>query len=193
MMANALEKAWYSSSNIVKNSLAWRGERGQDVRYLTRRTLTSCTYSLKLKRWGKQWPWWSIIIIIITIKRVINIINIFWTQWPFQLYKLIPIYCRSFKAQVTWGPPVSIFDERKADFLEKPLKSGYDCLKLSKHIAGVIDDHDAAWLVDKRTRVWLALQFFQHFSVTTETKPQLLHKLQTSPWCKLWWWKWSWW
>ena len=48
---------------------------------------------------------------------------------------------------MTWDPPVSIFDERRADFLEKPLKSGYDCLKLSKHIAGlegVIDDHEAA-------------------------------------------------
>ena len=46
-MSNAFDSAWYSSSSIVKNSLAWLGERGQDVRYLTRRTLTSRTYSLE--------------------------------------------------------------------------------------------------------------------------------------------------
>lgn len=45
-MSNAFDSAWYSSSNIVKNSLAWFGDRGHDVRYLTRRTLTSRTYSL---------------------------------------------------------------------------------------------------------------------------------------------------
>jgi len=49
-MSNAFERAWYSSSNIVKNSFACVGERGQDVRYLTRRTFTSLTYSLRIKK-----------------------------------------------------------------------------------------------------------------------------------------------
>lgn len=49
-MSNAFDSAWYSSSNIVKNSFAWFGERGHDVKYLTRRTFTSRTYSLEIKK-----------------------------------------------------------------------------------------------------------------------------------------------